>query len=64
MRKAAEEDAYVQQVNLQAMTNHEGPYSVRNGLCFYKQRVVVSQATCSQLLNEFITTKWLDILEY
>ena len=50
MRRAAQDDPYLQQVSCKSTTNPTGPYSVQNGLYFYKKRVIVPQALCNQLL--------------
>ncbi|KAL5552361.1 hypothetical protein UlMin_002537 [Ulmus minor] len=57
MRRAAQDDPYLQQVSRQSTTAPTGPYSVQNGLYFYKQRVIVPQALRNQLLQEFHDSK-------
>ena len=64
MRKAAQDDPYMQQVSRQSTTDPTGPYSMRNGLCFYKTKVIVPQAICNQLLQEFHDNKMQGILVY
>ena len=43
IKRAAQNDPYMQQVTQRLTTDPTGPYSMQNGLCFYKQRVVVPQ---------------------
>ncbi|KAL5565238.1 hypothetical protein UlMin_028402 [Ulmus minor] len=57
MRSAAQDDPYLQQVSRQSTTAPTGPYSVQNGLYFYKKRVIVPQALRNQLLQEFHDSK-------
>ena len=57
MRKATQDDPYMQQLSHQSTTDPNGPYSMQNGLCFYKKRVVVPQAIRNQLLKEFHDSK-------
>lgn len=51
MRTAAQDDAYMQQVSRQSTIDPTGPYLMRNGLCFYKTRVIVPQPIRNQLLQ-------------
>jgi len=57
MKRAAQDDPYMQQVNHRSTIDPTSPYSRQNGLCFYKQRVVVPQAIRNQLLQEFHDSK-------
>lgn len=47
----------MQQVSRQSTIDPTGPYSMRNGLCFYKTRVIVPQVIRNQLLQEFHDNK-------
>lgn len=44
MKKATQNDPYMQEVSHRSTTYPTSPHSMQNGLCFYKQRVVVPQA--------------------
>ncbi|KAH9722902.1 hypothetical protein KPL70_006891 [Citrus sinensis] len=57
IRKAAEMDLYMKKIFQQAANDPAGNYVVKNGLCFYKQRMVVSPALRDQLLQEFHDSK-------
>ncbi|KAH9780314.1 hypothetical protein KPL71_008031 [Citrus sinensis] len=57
IRKAAETDLYMKKIFQQAANDPTGNYVVKNGLCFYKQRVVVPPALRDQLLHEFHDSK-------
>ncbi|XP_019052082.1 PREDICTED: uncharacterized protein LOC109114217 [Nelumbo nucifera] len=50
IRKAAKDDAYLQKLFQQAASDPTRNYSAKNGLCFYKNRVVVPTALREQLL--------------
>ena len=41
IKTAAQDDDYMQQITHQALTQPTGPYFMRNGLIFFKGRVVV-----------------------
>jgi len=47
----------MQQVTQRLTTDPTFPYSMQNGLCFYKQRVVVPQPLRHLLLQEFHDSK-------
>jgi len=57
IRKAAETDLYMQTIFQRAANDPTSNYVVKNGLCFYKQRVVVPLALRDQLLHEFHDSK-------
>ncbi|RVW62500.1 Retrovirus-related Pol polyprotein from transposon 17.6 [Vitis vinifera] len=57
IRKAAATDLYMKKIFQQAAHDPTGHYVVKNGLCFYKQRVVVPTALRGQLLQEFHDSK-------
>ena len=52
-------DAYIVAMKAQAMENPQGSFSWRQGLLFYKDRVVVpaNSVICSNLLHEFHDSK-------
>lgn len=57
MRKAAKDDEYMQKIFQQAVKDPTRSYSVKDGLCFYKSRVVVLTTLRVELLQEFHDSK-------
>ena len=57
MRRTSQDDLYMQQLTRQSSMDPTEPYSMQNGICFYKRRVVVPQAIRNQLLKEFHDSK-------
>ncbi|KAH9724161.1 hypothetical protein KPL70_007389 [Citrus sinensis] len=57
IRQATETDLHMKRIFQQAANDPMGNYVVKNGLCFYKQMVVVPPALRDQLLHEFHDSK-------
>lgn len=57
IKKASTNDAYMETILQRAANDPTGNFVTRNGLCFYKQRVVVPTSMRTQLLQEFHDTK-------
>lgn len=57
IRKAVETDSYMNKIFQRAANDTTRNYVVKNGLCFYKQRVVVPTALRDQPLHEFYDSK-------
>lgn len=57
IRRAAATDPYMSELFQRAASDPTDNYVVKNGLCFYKQRVVVPRALRGRLLHEFHDSK-------
>ncbi|KAL9462725.1 hypothetical protein AB3S75_000683 [Citrus x aurantiifolia] len=57
IKTTAQDDDYMQQITHQALTQHAGPYFMRNGLIFFKGRVAVPLRLRQSLIFEAHDTK-------
>ena len=57
MRKATKDDEYMQKIFQHTAKDPTRSYSVKDGLCFYKNRVVVLTTLRAELLQEFHDSK-------